>query len=93
MATALASGLCQADPLAQLIPLLGRSDDPCVGRWGAGALLDLVLGSVAREQNALLFAQLGKATPADGEDQARAFAHGVEALVAGLLGSAMDIKE
>ncbi|ROR55840.1 TetR family transcriptional regulator [Luteococcus japonicus] len=93
VATALASGLCRADPLVRLAPVFGGAAGAKVARWSSGALLDLVLGAVAREQNALLFAQLGKSVAADSGDQARAFSHGVEALVRGLLAADLDVKE
>lgn len=92
VATALASGLCTVDPVHALVPLLpGVGDEP---RWGAQAVLHLVLGHVAQEQTARLMGELGVA--ARSFDEA-AFTHGVEALVTGLLqvqdAAVVDAKE
>ncbi|MEL4503910.1 TetR family transcriptional regulator [Luteococcus sp. H138] len=83
-ATALASGLCEHDPLTGVVAVLARDDSAERAAWGARALLHLVLGHVAEEQNIALFAQLGKLDGAPGNQDA-AFAHAVDALVAGLL--------
>lgn len=85
VATALASGLCEQDPLAGVTDLLARtrSDEKAV--WGARALLHLVLGHVAEEQNVRLFAQFGSGTSVPVADQDGAFAHAVEALARGLV--------
>ncbi|MEL4357104.1 MULTISPECIES: TetR family transcriptional regulator [unclassified Luteococcus] len=87
VATALASGLCERDPLTGIVVLLARRESGDTAAWGARALLHLVLGHVAEEQNIALFAQLGK-LDAPTVDQDAAFAHAVGALVDGLLPSA-----
>lgn len=85
VATALASGLCQVDPVAGATDLLGRSGSAQEAAWGAGAVLHLVLGHVAEEQNVQLFSQLGSLGPVEANAQGEAFDHGVEALVRGLV--------
>ncbi|MGO4958366.1 TetR family transcriptional regulator [Luteococcus sp. Sow4_B9] len=84
VATALASGLCQHDPLAGVAAVLARHEPAERADWGARALLHLVLGHVAEEQNVALFAQLGSLDVVPGGQDA-AFTHAVTALVSGLL--------
>ncbi|WP_420175563.1 TetR family transcriptional regulator [Luteococcus sp. OSA5] len=85
VATGLASGLCEGDPLAGVRALL----EPVVGadaaRRGSRALLHLVLGHVAEEQNLQIFAQLGSGAAVDPVEQGLAFEHGIGALISGLL--------
>lgn len=90
VASALASGLCRADPAAEAATLLQRAGLDAVGaRRGGRALLHLVLGHVMEEQNIATLLRLGVRPDGPPTDEA-GFGFAVHALVVGLM---LDVKE
>lgn len=88
VATALASGLGEVDPTRGLAGVLEARLGRVHARWAAQALLHLVLGHVAHEQNLALFQQLAATGPGPSPRDDEGFDYAVGALLDGLLGSA-----
>lgn len=91
VATALASGLGEVDPTHGLTGVLEARLGPVQARWAAQALLHLVLGHVAHEQNLALFQQLATTGPGPSPRDDEGFDYAVGALLDGLLGAAPGV--
>ncbi len=93
VATALASGLCERNPLEGVESVFGGLLPQPRASWAAAALMHQVLGHVAHEQNVRLFRELGHVEGVEQDAGDEAFVFAVTALVDGLLAGAGNSEE